>query len=121
MNGTKSSLSPTLAGQNNRVHENFSNPELIMQTTRVHQKRVDASNPNCHHTYPKTHAHGYSLQPHSPSDLESALQPRGLFMKFVMTRPDQVDGAPDDQTAAVRPGETPSADPNPERSIRSAF
>ena len=78
------------------------------------KKRVEASNPNCHHTYPKTHAHGYSLQPHSPSDLESALQPRGLFMKFVMTRPDQVDGSPEDQTAAVRPGEALTADLHPE-------
>ena len=32
-----------------------------------------------------------------------------------MTSPDQVDGSPDDQTAAFRPGELPAADLNPER------
>ena len=34
-----------------------------------------------------------------------------------MTRPGRVDGAPDDQTAAVRPGEALTADLNPERRL----
>ena len=36
---------------------------------------------------------------------------------IVMTSPHQVDGSPDDQTAAVRPGEALTADLNPERRL----
>ena len=63
------------------------------------------------------------------------MEPRDFAVTFmtivmiVMTSPDQVDGSPDDQTAAVRPRETPSADLKPERrsalrsewSLRSPF